>query len=184
MPPRRARTGRGPPARGLAWLGACPAFNERCLNNSASGWSVGTRRASVSWRSRRTRTRPLAAVASHPRVRHPLSAARLPIALEFRRRGATNRLADAARRRRTRGEHQSPSDPDRRVLVLPLSIVDDPKSSTESTIEATTRSGTAPPQRSASYVCAFCKLLEDKLTVGDRARTVAMSFFPTGERLS
>ena len=110
----------------VAWPGLAG-----CLSGVQRAMSQQLRQRMVGWHPRGIRfmtfpansNPPLAAVASHPRVRHPLSAARLPIALEFRRSGATNRLADAARRGRTRGEHQSPSDPDRRVLVLPLSVL-------------------------------------------------------------
>jgi hypothetical protein len=78
--PRRARMGRCPLARGLTWLGACPAINERCRNNSARGFSAGTRGASVSWRSRRTRTRlSQRSHHIHEFVTTALSATRLPI---------------------------------------------------------------------------------------------------------
>ena len=120
-----------------------------CLSGDQRAMSQQLRPRMVGWYPRGIRfmafpansNPPLAAVASHPRVRHPLSATRLPIALEFRRSGATIRLADAARRGRTRG--RAPESVGFLIVAYwcchrPYS--DDPKSSTESTIDATTRS--------------------------------------------
>ena len=144
--PRRARIGRGPLARGLAWLGACPAINERCRNNSARGRSAGTR--GIRFMAFPANSNPpLAAVASQPRVRHhefvtnALVSDPLADSARVRRCRATIRLADAARRGRTRG--RAPESVGCLIVVYwcchcPYS--DDLKSSTESTIDATMKS--------------------------------------------
>jgi hypothetical protein len=138
--PEGARIGRAPPARGLAWLGACPAFNERCLNNSASGWSAGTRGASVSWRSRRTRTRP--SQRSH-HIHEFVTPCQWP-ACRFRSSSAGAGRPTASQTQPVEVEREA-STRVRQILIVacwcchcPYS--DDPKSSTESTIDATTRS--------------------------------------------